>query len=395
MFTMPHWAHNKMPAEVKQQYFELLRQGLKGAAAARRVGVSTSCGSLWFIDAGSMTVPEPGPISSRFLSQLDRIAIADGLHAGTSLKVVAAGIGKSFQSVYREIDRNSKPDGTYQPWWAHNQAILRRQRPKDRLIQRGSPVRTVIAAKLAVKWSPQQIARFLVRSFPDERSMRVCSETIYQALFRGVLGPLKGKLRTGRRRRKRHRRGVPSPNKIKNMTLVHHRPPEVEDRLDAGHWEGDLIIGRHQHSAIATLVERVSRFVVLVHLPGGHKAPQVRDALTVAFLRLPVSLRQSLTWDQGREMTLHEDLAAATGLEVFFCDPHSPWQRGTNENTNGLLRQYFPKHTDLRPYRPAHLARVANELNDRPRLVLGDRTPARALTDCLAGKPHSFVHDHC
>jgi IS30 family transposase len=372
-----------MPTAVRRRYFELIRQGLKGAEAARCVGVSTSCGSLWFLDAGGVTVPEPGPVSSRFLSQDDRIAIADGLQAGDSVKVIAAGIGKSFQSVYREIARNNKPDGRYQPWWAHNHAVRRRQRPKPHRIREDSRLREVIAAKLALKWSPQQIARFLAREFPDDPSMSACPETIYRALFAGLLGPIDGKLRTGRSRRKRHRRGVPTPNKIKNMKLLGQRPIEVAGRQVPGHWEGDLIIGRHMHSAIGTLVERVSRYVMLLHLPSGYKAPQLRDALTDQLLQLPAPLRRSLTWDQGREMTLHEDIATAAGLEIFFCDPHSPWQRGSNENTNGLLRQYFPKRTDLSMHNREDLDRVATELNQRPRLVLGDRTPEQVLTDSL------------
>lgn len=377
---MPHWAHNKMPAAVKRRYMELIRDGHTGSQAARRVGVSTSCGSLWFLDAGGVTVPEPGPISSRFMSQDDRIAIADGLREGRPVKVIAVEISKTFQSVYSEIKRNSKPDGRYQPWWAHNQAVRRRQRPKQRVIEEGSALHGLIIAKLKLRWSPQQIARFLIRSFPADSSMRVCPETIYQALFLGLLGTKEGKLRTGRCRRKRHRRGVASPNKIKNMKLLDQRPAEVADRLVPGHWEGDLIIGRYLHSAIGTLVERTSRFVILVHLPDGYKAPQLRDALSEQLLRLPVHLRRSVTWDQGREMTLHEQIADQVGLEVFFCDAHSPWQRGTNENTNGLLRQYFPKHTDLSVYSRADLDRVAAELNQRPRLVLGDRTPEHVLT---------------
>jgi len=171
-----------MPVSVKRRYFELIRSGLKGAEAARRVGVSTSCGSLWFIDAGSVIIPEPHPISSRFLTQDDRIAIADGLAAKVPVKEIAAGIGKSFQTVYREIARGSKPDGRYQPWWAHNQALLRRLRPKAKRIVAGSRLWQAIADKLRVKWSPPQISRFLKRVFPHDSSMRACPETIYQAL---------------------------------------------------------------------------------------------------------------------------------------------------------------------------------------------------------------------
>jgi transposase, IS30 family len=308
------------------------------------------------------------------------------------VKVIAAGIGKSFQSVYREIARNRKPDGTYQPWWAHNQAVLRRQRPKPRRISKGCRLQQAVAAKLSLKWSTQQISRFLARSFPGDPSMRACPETIYEALFTGTLGPRDGKLRTGRCRRKPHRRGVPKPNKIKNMKRLGARPAEVADRTMPGHWEGDLIIGKKLHSAIGTLVERASRFVVLVDLPHGYKAPQVRDALVQELLQFPPVLRRTLTWDQGREMTLHDDVAAATGLDVFFCDPHSPWQRGTNENTNGLLRQYFPKHTDLAVHTRRDLERVALELNQRPRLVLSDRTPEQVLTH--RDQQHLIVRDH-
>lgn len=381
---MPRWAHNKMPTSVKQRYFELIRAGHKGADAARQVGVSTSCGSLWFIDAGSVTIAEPRAVSPRFLTQNDRIAIADGLQAKIPIKEIAAGIGKSFQTVYREIARGSKPDGRYQPWWAHNQALLRRQRPKPTRIVAGSRLWRVISDKLKLKWSPQQISRFLTRTFRHDSTMRACPETIYRALFAGVLGPLVGKLRTGRQRRKRQRRGVPTKNKIANMKLLGQRPVEVAERRTIGHWEGDLIIGAKMRSAIGTLVERVSRYVVLLHLPDGYTAPLMRDALTARLLELPPAIRQTLTWDQGRELTLHEEIEAGSGTRIFFCDPRSPWQRPTNENTNGLLRQYFPKRTNLALHTRADLDQVAAELNDRPRLVLGDRTPRDVMEDFLA-----------
>ncbi|WUW19281.1 IS30 family transposase [Streptomyces sp. NBC_01463] len=382
---MPKYAPNKKSTAVKKRYFELLREGYKGAAAARVVGVSTSCGSLRFIDAGSMIVPDPGPISPRFLTQDDRIAIADGLQAKQSAKAIAASVGKSFQTVYREIQRNSKPDGRYHPWWAHNQALLRRQRPKAEKIRASEPLRTTVREKLADKWSPQQISRFLARTHTDEPAMRACPETIYRALFAGQLGRKPGKLRTGRTRRKKQRRGVPSPNKIKNMTLIHQRPDEVNDRKIPGHWEGDLIIGRGQGSAIGTLVERTTRYVRLIHLPDGWKAPQVRNAIVTQTADVPLQLRQTLTWDQGRELTLHQDIEALTGFRIYFCDPHSPWQRGTNENTNGLLRQYFPKGTDLSVHTARDLREVARQLNRRPRLALGDKTPAEAMKEWLTG----------
>jgi transposase, IS30 family len=380
---MPRWAHNKLPSSVRQRYFELIRSGVKGAEAARRVGVSTSCGSLWFIDAGSMAISDR-PVSARFLTQEDRIAIGDGLHAKLAVKEIAAGIGKSFQTVYREIARGSKPDGRYQPWWAHNQALLRRKRPKARRLVTGSKLWRAITAKLKVKWSPQQISRFLKRAFPADPAMRACPETIYQALFTGRLGPLAGKLRTGRQRRKRQRRGVATNNKIANMRLLDQRPPDVAQRTAIGHWEGDLIIGAKMHSAIGTLVERASRYVILIHLPDGYTAPRMRNALTARLLELPPPARLTLTWDQGRELTLHEQIEATSGTRIYFCDPHSPWQRPTNENTNGLLRQYFPKHTNLAVHDRADLDAVAAELNHRPRLVLDDRTPHDVMTHFLA-----------
>ncbi|OXZ02841.1 integrase [Streptomyces sp. 2R] len=381
---MPRYAPNRVPTAVKKRYFELLHEGYRGAAAARQVGVSTSCGSLWFIDAGSMIVPDGGPISPRFLTQDDRIAIADGLRADQSVKRIASSIGKSFQSVYREIKRNSKPDGRYNPWWAHNQALLRRRRPKEEKIRAGEPLRTFVREKLTEKWSPQQISRHLTREHAPDTSMRACPETIYRALFAGLLGRRVAKLRTGRTRRKKQRRGVPTLNKIKNMTLIHQRPVEVNDRRTPGHWEGDLIIGRGQGSAIGTLVERTTRYVHLIHLPAGWKAPQVRNALITQTAHIPPQMKRTLTWDQGRELTLHEDIEALTGFRIYFCDPHSPWQRGTNENMNGLLRQYFPKGTDLSVHTTQDLRAVAHQLNRRPRIVLGDKTPVEAMRECLA-----------
>jgi IS30 family transposase len=372
-----------MPGQAKKRYFELIRDGYKGAAAARQVGVSTSCGSLWFLDAGGMLVPDPGPISARFLTQDDRIAIADGLHAGHSVKQIAVVVGKSYQTVYREIQRNSKPDGRYQPWWAHNQALLRRQRPKAERIRASKHLHDAVRDKLNVKWSPQQISRYLTRTFPHQPAMRACPETIYRALFAGLLGSKTGKLRTGRNRRKHHRRGVPVPNKIKDMALLAQRPIEVNDRATPGHWEGDLIIGQGQGSAIGTLVERNTRYVMLIHLPQGWKAPQLRDAFIAQTADIPHRLRKTVTWDQGREMALHKDISAATGFQIYFCDPHSPWQRGSNENTNGLLRQYFPKGTDLSIHSAQDLNEVVEELNQRPRRVLGDRTPAEAMRGWL------------
>jgi len=343
---MPRYAPNKMPTDVKRRYFELIRQGLSGAEVARRVGVSMSCGSLWFIDAGSVSIIETTPISARYFSQDDRIEIADGLAAGEPVKAIATRIGKSFQSVYREIARNKKPDGSYQPWFAHNQAHGRRRRPKLRIFERDGELRRVVAEKLGKRWSPAQISRWLRRRYRKNRAWHVCTETIYEAIYRGLIVPTKpGNLRTGRTYRRRRGRGRSREGALKQCTAmksIHERPAIVETRRQAGHWEGDLIVGAGQRSAIATLVERKMRLTLLVGLPNGHTAPLVADALIEAFMRLPAPMRRTLTWDQGNEMFHHPRIEHETGLSIYFADPHSPWQRGSNENANGLLRQYFP-----------------------------------------------------
>lgn len=371
-----------MPAEVKRRYFELIRQGLRGAEAARRVGVSMSCGSLWFIDAGSVNFIER-PISSRYLSQDDRIEIADGLARSEPVKTIAARIGKSYQTVYREIARNSKPDGRYQPWYAHNQAHLRRQRPKPHRFTIDAGLRQVVGDKLGKRWSPAQISRWLRRRYRRRQGWHVCAETIYEAVYRGLLGPIdRQSLRTGRTYRHRRGRGRTRDGALKQCTTmkpIHARPAEAQSRRWAGHWEGDLIMGTGQHSAIATLVERKFRTTILVPLPHGHTAAAVADALIAAFAKVPARLRRTLTWDQGNEMFHHDRIERQTGLQVYFADPHSPWQRGSNENTNGLLRQYLPKGTDLTSWTAQQLEVIATELNDRPRLCLNDLSPTEAM----------------
>jgi IS30 family transposase len=379
---MPRHAPNKMPAAVKCRYFQLIRSGMSGAAAAERVGVSLSCGSLWFIDAGRVNFVEK-PISPRFLSQDDRIEIADGLLRGEAVKAIAARIGKSYQTVYREIKRNRKPDGRYQPWYAHNQAHLRRRRPKPRKCVVHTELREVVTGKLAKRWSPAQISRWLRRRHPRRPGWHLCPETIYEAIYRGVIAPAgQAALRTGRTYRHRRGRGRTRDGALKQSTAmrsIRQRPAHVESRRQTGHWEGDLIVGAGQRSAIVTLVERKTRFTILRRLPGGHSAQSVGDALIRTFIRLPAGLCRTLTWDQGNEMFHHRRIEIATGLKIYFCDSHAPWQRGTNENTNGLLRQYFPKGTDLSVWTSDHLDHVAAELNDRPRECFQDKSPHQIM----------------
>jgi IS30 family transposase len=248
----------------------------------------------------------------------------------------------------------------------------------------------VVAELLEQRWSPQQIARFLRGWFGDDPEMLVSHETIYQSLFvqgRGALrSELAACLRSGRAQRRPRAKNPATATgaRIPNMVMISDRPAEIEDRSVPGHWEGDLIVGSFGRSAIGTLVERTSRYVMLLWLPDGHGADQVREAMTAKIMQLPEQLRRSVTWDQGAEMAGHATFTLATNIPVYFCDPHSPWQRGSNENTNGLLRQYFPKSTDLSVHTAADLDFVAHQLNARPRQTLGDRPPSHALNTLIA-----------
>lgn len=378
---MPRHAWNKAPADTKRRYFELIRQGASGSAASQQVGVSLSCGSLWYIDAGSVTFIDE-PISSRYLTQDDRIEIADGLKAGEPVKSIAARIGKSYQTIYREISRNKKPDGRYQPWYAHAQAHQRRRRPRPRRVA-ADQLRVAITSKLDKHWSPEQISRWLRRRWPKRRSWHLCHETIYEAVYRGlVVAKDLQTLRTGRTYRHKRGRGRTRDGALKqstNMKSIHDRPAVVEERTQIGHWEGDLIVGAMQRSALATLVDRKTRHTMLVPIRGGHSAQNVGDALVDVFAGMPAALRRTLTWDQGNEMFHHERIELASGIRIYFADPHSPWQRPTNENTDGLLRQYFPKGINFDRVDDVRFREVADELNDRPRLCLGDRTPRQLM----------------
>lgn len=323
----------------------------------------------------------------RFLTMAERETIADMRRAGHSLRAIGRVLGRPASTVKREIDARAV-DGIYRPHRAQRAWAESRSRPKDSKLAQDGPLRRFVADKLQEQWSPEQICHALVTEFPDEEGMRVSPETIYQAIYVQARGGLRREvaaaLRTGRTRRKPHR----SPDQrtrrfVDEMVMISKRPPEVEDRAVPGHWEGDLIVGPRSESAIVTLVERSTRYVLLGYLPGGHTAEEVRDVLVPLIQTLPSHLRGSLTWDQGCEMAAHKQFTLATGVPVYFCDPHSPWQRGSNENTNGLLRQYFPKSTDLSVHSPEDLEHVAQRLNGRPRKTLGWKTPAERLRDLL------------
>jgi IS30 family transposase len=328
-------------------------------------------------------------IDERYLSIEERETIRDMLRAGKSQRRIAEALGRSASTVSREIARNSStPEGGYHPYAAHRAAASRRPRPKESKLATEGRLRRHVKGKLDIRWSPEQISHTLIKEFPDDPEMRVSHETVYQALYLQARGGLKREvqaaLRTGRTRRKTRNSGEQRRTRFSDpMVNISERPPEVEDRAVPGHWEGDLITGAYNQSAIATLVERQTRYVMLVHLEGNHTAETVRDGLIATMNTLPEHLRGSLTWDQGSEMAAHKSFTIATDMDVYFCDPASPWQRGSNENTNGLLRQYFPKGTDLSVYGPEDLEHVAQELNGRPRKTLDWDTPAERLRDLL------------
>jgi IS30 family transposase len=334
-------------------------------------------------------MPAGRVVSARYLSEAERVVIADRLREKASIQSIAAQLDRAPSTISRETRRNQQPDGGYRPHAAHALAAARRPRPKIGKIAADPALRARVQDGLDQRWSPQQIARRLRREHPQRPEWHVTHETIYQALYVQARGGLRrevaGWLRTGRAQRRPHRQaGQRLPRMATPMVMISERPAEVTDRAVPGHWEGDLIIGAGNKSAIGTLVERTTRFVVLLHLPDGYAPGPVRDALVAAARSLPRQVRRSLTWDQGSEMHYHHQFTVATQMPVYFCDPHSPWQRGSNENTNGLLRQYFPKGTDLAVHSREHLDAVATQLNGRPRMTLGWDTPAERLATLLA-----------
>ncbi len=358
-------------------------------ADGRRIDYTTGVITIAAVAAvsGPSLAAVKAELHPRFLTVTERELIADLRRQGESLRVIGRALGRSASTVKREIDARSV-DGVYQPHRAQRAWATSRSRPKESKLAQDGPLRDYVADKLRQRWSPEQICHALVIKFPDDEGMRVRPETIYHAIYVQARGGLRREvavaLRTGRTRRE-PRRGpdLRTSRFVEEMVMISERPPQVEDRAVPGHWEGDLIVGTRSESAIVTLVERSTRYVMLGHLPGGHTAEEVRDVLVPLIQTLPEHLRGSLTWDQGCEMAAHKQFTVATGVPVYFCDPHSPWQRGSNENTNGLLRQYFPKGTDLSVHSAEDLEHIAQQLNGRPRKTLDWRTPAERLRDLL------------
>ncbi|OIQ85805.1 integrase core domain protein [mine drainage metagenome] len=366
----------------KSLAFRLHKQGLSQREIARQICCSSSVLSIMFRDkASSVGVMETWSPRAGRLSIDDREQILLGVRAGESMSAIARRIGRSASTVTREVIANGGAEG-YVAWRAQQCA----RRPKSGKLMRG-PLHREVTKHLEQFWSPQEIARRLPLDYPGDSTMRVGHETIYQSLFvhgRGELSrELARCLRSGKTRRKRPL-SVDGRGQIPNMVMIAERPAEVDDRPVPGHWEGDLILGAEGKSAVGTLVERTSRFTLLLHLKDGRGADNVVKAMQKMIKTLPGELMKSVTWDQDRELVNHARFTVATGVPVYFCDPHSPWQRGSNENTNGLFRQYMPKGTDLSKLSAADLRRIQRSLNGRPRATLSYMTPLEKFTEIVA-----------
>ena len=398
---MSRWKHEQIQRQ--ERFWEAVRKGWTWTAACEAAGVERRQGYRWRRAVGGRTPQAPRVVNGRYLSLEERLRIADLHLAGCAVRAIASALGRAPSTVSRELTRAGVPTAgagcprpvtarrAYAPYVEHQRAAARARRPKvakldDPVV--GAELTAFIEAKMDLRWSPAQISSSLRETYPDREDLRVSPETIYQSLYvqgRGHLrADLHKQLRSGRaQRRPRTAAAQGHWSKVPGAVSISERPAEAADRAVPGHWEGDLILGSNCRSAIATLVERATRYVLLVHLPGAHDAPAVAAALTTTIQTLPTQLRRSLTWDRGAEMARHAQVTLATDMAIYFCDPHSPWQRGSNENTNGLLRQYFPKGTDLSVHTAEHLAAVAAELNGRPRKTLGWSNPAEAMNRLL------------
>jgi IS30 family transposase len=356
------------------------------ARAASAVGCSTK--SIQRLLAGrGVTKKRTKPRALLRLSLAEREEISRGVGAAESCRAIAARLQRAPSTVAREIAGNGSRRN-YRAWHADARAVKLAQRPKVPKLVGCPRLRHEVERRLEMRWSPQQIAARLVVDYPEDPQMRVSHETIYQSLFVQARGALRLELarclRTGRAQRRPRRRTASRHGQLPDMVLISDRPAEVGDRAVPGHWEGDLVVGKAGGSAIGTLIERQSRYVMLLKLAEGRFAEHVRTEIAAKILELPAQLRRSLTWDRGKEMAEHVQLTIDTGIQVYFCDPHSPWQRGSNENVNGLLRQYFPKGSDLSVHTADQLDSVAAELNARPRQTLGWLTPSEVFARAVA-----------
>ncbi len=374
----------RLTPEIRREVLRLSAKGLTQDQIA--VEVSRSRGAVGDVvrAAGGVIRRDMLLACHGRLSLDDRIEIDAGLRAACSLAAIAGRIGVHPSTVSREVRRHGGRH-RYRPVAAHMEAEESRRRPKPAKLD-DPRLAGRVSAMLEELASPEQIAGRLRVEFPDESEMWVSHETIYKSLYVQGRGELRRELaaclRSGRAQRRPRGRQV--VGRIADMVMISERPAEIEDRAVPGHWEGDLIIGKDSRSAIGTLVERSTRFLLLLHLPDRHDALSVRDEMIRVMSTLPEALQRTVTWDQGIEMARHSEFSLETGINVYFCDPHSPWQRGTNENTNGLLRQYFPKGTDLSVHDRAELERVQASMNNRPRKTLGFMTPSEELTKLIA-----------
>jgi transposase, IS30 family len=380
--------------EKQQQYVRLIAQGVNNSEACRLVGIDRKTGNRWrygrsvrnsagvLVHYAPVKIIEAKVRSPRYLSEQERIVIADLLCARMTIRGIARRLGRSASTISREIRRNRDADGRYRPHHAEHAARVRAGKPRQRRVAVDVVLAEAVARLLAKRWSPEQVAHELRERFVGQRERWLCVESIYQAIY----DPAVALTRPARRRRRRRRLlGLQRRGRLTAMRMIDERPREAEDRVQAGHWEGDLIMGPGNRSAIGTLVERSTRFVILLPFPTAiATAETVRHGIEAVLGGLPERLRRTLTWDQGKELALHQRITAATGTDVFFCDAHAPWQRGSNENMNGLLRDYFPKGTDLSVHTAEDLARIAAEVNDRPRKTLAWQRPADLFHTALA-----------
>ncbi len=386
---MVRWGRGGLPPGRMRLLLDHLAAGLNPAQAARAAGVSHSYAYQVHHKMGGVYRPPGVTYSARYLDREERYELARLREAGLSVRAVAARLGRSPSTVSRELARNAGPRaGCYQPERAHRLAWERQRRPKPSRLSRHPGLRGAVQEMLGRRYSPEQASGRLKVLFPDDPAMRVSHESIYQSLYVYPRGQLRRELtaclRTGRA--VRHRRGRrETRGRIVAAVPIGDRPPEVEGRLVPGHHEGDLVMGsKASNSAVGTIVERTTGYLTLIPLPGGHDAVTVADAVIEHMSVLPAWFARTLTWDRGLELARHQAITAATGIQVYFADPYSPWQRGSNENINGLLREYLPKGTDLSLHTPAQLQAIAAELNDRPRKRHGYRTPAEEFARLLA-----------